>query len=89
LLQTTAEENRTFFLSLINCEVNIFLVHNLTVNKKILYNNYRFSDEFIIIPELSEEVIIGAKTLQAWRLKLDFENDEVIIGPEVTKLRLL
>jgi len=54
-----------------------------------LYNNYRFSDEFIIIPELSEEVIIGAKTLQAWRLKLDFENDEVIIGPEVTKLRLL
>jgi len=27
-------------------------------------NVYRFSDEFIIIPELSGEVIIGAKTLQ-------------------------
>jgi predicted aspartyl protease len=52
-------------------------------------NGYRFSDEFIIIPELSEEVIIGAKTLQAWRLKLDFENDEVIIDPKVTRLRLL
>jgi hypothetical protein len=52
-------------------------------------NGYRFSDEFVIIPELSEKVIIGAKTLQAWRLKLDFENDEVIIDPKVTKLRLL
>src|SRR3989337_546094 len=42
-------------------------------------NGYRFSDEFIVIPDLSEKIIIGAKTLQAWRLKLDFENDEVII----------
>ena len=52
-------------------------------------NGYRFSDEFMLIPRLSEEVIIGAKTLQAWRMKLDFENDEVIIDPKVTKLRLL
>ena len=52
-------------------------------------NGYRFSDEFMIIPNLSEPVIIGAKTLQAWRLKLDFENDKVIIDPRVTKLRLL
>jgi hypothetical protein len=50
---------------------------------------YRFSDEFMLIPELSERVIIGAKTLQAWRMKLDFENDEVIIDPRVTKLRLM
>jgi hypothetical protein len=27
---------------------------------------YRFSDEFMVIPELSEQVLIGAKTLQAW-----------------------
>ena len=35
-------------------------------------NGYRFSDEFIIIPELSGEVIIGAKTLQRgdWNLIL-------------------
>ncbi|MEW6041962.1 MAG: retropepsin-like aspartic protease [Elusimicrobiota bacterium] len=52
-------------------------------------NGYRFSDEFIVIPDLAERVIIGAKTLQAWRLKLDFENDEVIVDPRVTKLRLL
>jgi len=50
---------------------------------------YRFSDEFMLIPDLSEGVIIGAKTLQAWRMKLDFENDAVIIDPRVTKLRLI
>jgi len=49
----------------------------------------RFSGEFMLIPGLSEPVIIGAATLQKWRLKLDFEADEVIIDPRVTQLRLL
>ena len=50
---------------------------------------YRFSDEFILIPDLSEHVIIGATTMQKWRMKLDFEHDDVILDPRVTKLRLL
>jgi hypothetical protein len=50
---------------------------------------YGFSDEFMVIEDLSEPVIIGTKTLQAWRIKLDFENDDVIIDPRVTKLRLI
>lgn len=52
-------------------------------------DGYRFSDEFFVVDRLTEKVIIGAKTLQAWRLKLDFENDEIIIDPRVTKLRLI
>ena len=52
-------------------------------------NGYRFSDEFFIIQNLSENLILGAATMQKWRFKLDFENDEVIIDPRVTKLRLL
>ncbi|MBU1487009.1 retropepsin-like domain-containing protein [bacterium] len=52
-------------------------------------NSYRFSDEFMLIPSLSEEALIGAATMQKWRMKLDFEHDEVIIDPKVTKLRLL
>lgn len=52
-------------------------------------DSYRFSDEFMLIPGLSEPVLIGAATLQKWRLKLDFEKEEVIIDPRVTKLRLL
>jgi len=43
---------------------------------------YRFSDEF------SDGVIIGAAALQKWRLKLDFEHDEIIVDPKVTKLWL-
>ncbi|MCK4403027.1 MAG: retroviral-like aspartic protease [Dehalococcoidia bacterium] len=52
-------------------------------------NGYRFSDEFMLIPNLPEPVLIGAATMQKWRLKLNFETDEVIIDPRVTKLRLL
>jgi hypothetical protein len=52
-------------------------------------NGYRFSDEFFVVPSLSENLIIGAATLQKWRFKLDFESDEVIFDPRVTKLRLL
>jgi hypothetical protein len=29
------------------------------------------------------------RTAQKWRMKLDFEADEVIIDPRVTKLRLI
>jgi len=50
-------------------------------------NGYRFSDEFMVIPEFSEELIIGASTMQKWRFKLDFEKEEVIIDPRVTRLR--
>lgn len=50
---------------------------------------YRFSGESMLIPALSEPVIIGAPTMQKWRMKLDFETDGVIIDPRVTKLRLL
>jgi len=49
---------------------------------------YRFSDEFMVIEGLSDGVIIGAATLQKWRLKLDLERDEVIVDPRVTKLWL-
>ncbi|MEW6097547.1 MAG: retropepsin-like aspartic protease [bacterium] len=52
-------------------------------------NGFRLSDEFMLIEKLSDDVIIGAKTLQAWRIKLDFEHDEVIVDPRVAKLRLL
>jgi hypothetical protein len=43
----------------------------------------------MVIEGLSEEVIIGAKTLQGWRMKLDFEAEKVIIDLRVTKLRLI
>ena len=46
------------------------------------------SDEFLVVPGLSEEVIIGAATMQKWRIKLNFEHDTVEIDPKVAKLIL-
>lgn len=52
-------------------------------------NDILLSDEFLLVPNLSEEVIIGAATLQKWRIKLDFEHDQVIVDPKVAKLQLI
>ena len=52
------------------------------------YGDIRLSDEFMVLPGLSEEAIIGVNTLQKWRIKLDFEHDTVIIDPKVAKLIL-
>lgn len=48
-------------------------------------NDIRMSDEFMVIPGLSEEAIIGVTTMQKWRIKLDFEHDTVIIDPKIAK----
>ncbi len=52
-------------------------------------NDVLLSDEFLVVPGLSEEAIIGAATLQKWRIKLDFEHDQVIVDPKVAKLQLI
>ena len=46
------------------------------------------SDEFMVVPDLSEEAILGVTTLQKWRIKLDFEHDTVIIDPKIAKFIL-
>jgi len=65
----------------------------IIADKRVTLNfwidGYRFSDEFMILPNLAEEVIIGAKTMQAWRMKLDFETEKVIFDHKVTRLRLI
>ena len=64
----------------------------ITVEERVTLDFYiegiRLSDEFFICDTLSEDVIIGAKTMQAWRLKLDFENDRVLVDQKVTRLML-
>ena len=47
------------------------------------------SDEFLVIPGLSEDAIIGAATMQKWRIKLDFEHDTAIVDPKVAKMQLV
>lgn len=50
-------------------------------------NDILLSDEFLIVPDMNEEVIIGAATLRKWRIKLDFEHDQVIVDPRLAKLQ--
>lgn len=47
------------------------------------------SDEFLVVPGLSEEAIIGVATMQKWRMKLDFEHDRVVVDPKLATMRLM
>ena len=42
---------------------------------------------FLVVPDLSEELIIGADFLQRWKIKLDPER--IIIDPKALKLKLV
>ncbi len=59
-----------------------------TLRSDFYFNDIRLSDEFMVVPDLSEDAIIGGNTMQKWRIKLDFEHDTVIVDPRVAKLIL-
>jgi hypothetical protein len=52
-------------------------------------NDVLLSDEFLVVPDLSEEAIIGAATMQKWRIKLDFEHDRLFVDPKVSKMQII
>ena len=64
---------------------NSYLKIDHRIRLDFYVNDIRLSDEFMVIPNLSEDVILGANTLQKWRIKLDFEHDTVIVDPKVAK----
>jgi predicted aspartyl protease len=65
----------------------------LTVTHRVVLtiwlNGYRLSDEFLVLEELSRPALIGAATMQKWRIRLDMANEEVIVDPTATELWLL
>lgn len=61
--------------------------HRITTD--FFIDDIQLSDEFLVVSALSEEVVIGAATMQKWRIKLDFETDQVIVDPKVAKLQLI
>ncbi len=66
--------------------------HFIEISERVSLDFYLedilLSDEFLVVPGLSEEVIIGAATMQKWRIKLDFEHDTVHVDPKVAKMQL-
>lgn len=65
----------------------IEVTHRVTVDFWI--NDVMVSDEFLLVPGLTEEAVIGAATMQKWRIKLDFEHDTVHVDPKVMKMQLI
>lgn len=67
--------------------------HFIEVHSRVTVDFYldeiQLSDEFLVVPGLSDEVIIGAATLQKWRIKLNFDTDKVEVDPKVAKLQLI
>lgn len=52
-------------------------------------NGDRLSDEFLVADNLSEESILGAKTMQAWKIKIDMEKEDIVLENGVGKLKLV
>lgn len=65
----------------------IKVTHRITLDFYI--DDVLLSDEFLVVPGLSEEVIIGAATMQKGRIKLNFEDDRVEVDPKVAKMQLI
>lgn len=67
--------------------------HYIDIQDRVTLDFYRndvlLSDEFLVVPSLSEEAIIGAATMQKWRIRLDFEHDTVWVDPKVAKMQLI
>ncbi len=66
-----------------------FIEIKAAIRVDFFIDDINLSDEFLVVPGLSEEAIIGAATMQKWRIKLDFEHDTVHVDPKVAKLQLV
>jgi len=59
------------------------------ISLDIILNGFTISDDIIVIDNLSEDAIIGAGTMQKWRIKLDMESDKVVIDEKAVRLKLI
>jgi hypothetical protein len=66
-----------------------FIEVNYCTRLDFYIDEVHLSDEFLVIPGLSEDAILGAATMQKWRIKLDFDKDQVIVDPKVAKMQLI
>lgn len=51
-------------------------------------NDVLIRDEFLVVPNLKEDVVIGAATMRKWRMKLNLEHDKLEIDPRAAKIIL-
>jgi len=65
------------------------LVEGSTGIMDVEVKGYNLFWHFLVIPDLSEEPIIGADFLQRWKITLDPESERIIIDPKALKLKLV
>lgn len=51
-------------------------------------NKLQLSDEVMVVPNLSEQVIIGELTIRKWRMQLDFEKNSIYVDPKIAQFRI-
>ncbi len=62
--------------------------YRVTLNFQFADSRAHFSDEFVVFDKLSEELIVGATTMQKWQIRLDFKAEEVIYRKTAVRLRI-
>jgi len=67
----------------------VYAEYRVTLNFQFSDSKARFSDEFIVFNECSEEVVVGATTMQKWSIKLDFHTEEVLYRKTAQRLRVI
>ncbi len=68
---------------------NFMMVEYATRSSFSVSNDVELSDEFFVLEDLSEEAVIGALTMQKWKMKLDFEHDRVEVDPRMAKMQIV
>ena len=76
-------------MGMVTASASTFMEIKHRVTLDFYHEDIRLSDEFYVIPDLSEQAIIWASTMQKWRIKLDIEHDSVFIDPTVAKAILV
>lgn len=61
---------------------------NLILEVRFDDSGARFNDEFVVFDDLSEELIVGTKTMHAWKTTLDFAAERVNYGKTAQRLRV-
>jgi len=74
-------------------QLNISNENNIEIRElirlKFYISDLLLSEEFLMVPGLGEEVVIGANTIRKWQIKLDFEHGKALVHPKVPSLQLI
>ena len=52
-------------------------------------NGILLSDEFIVMPQQIEEVIMGGATIRKWRMRMDVATKTIFVDPRMAKHQLI